>query len=80
MINGDELEKGVPAVIDLHSANFPGQILDIPRMYQLADLLSPVTTSQTSSPESANTSGVLYERQLAVSRIGQLPWTSASRS
>jgi len=72
-IDGDELAKGVPAVIDLHSANFPGQILDIPRLYQLADILTPVTTAQTGSTEAANATGVLYERQLAVSRIGQLP-------
>ena len=72
-IDGDELEKGVSAIIDLHSPQMPGAGLDLGRMYQLADTLSPVTTAQTGTQESAATSGVLFERQLAVSRIGQLP-------
>lgn len=72
-IDGDELEKGVPPVIDLHSMQFPGQVLDIPRLYDLADRLSPVTAAQSAMSESASESGVLFERKLAVSRIGQLP-------
>lgn len=71
--DGEALMPGEQVMIDLQSTTFPGQVIDVDRLYGLTDIITPVTSAQTAEQGAANESGVLFERRLAVSRIGQLP-------
>ena len=64
--------KGSP-IIPVHSNQYPSQVLDqISRMYQqVLPLVSRVSDSM-SAVTSANKSGVLFEREYQVNRIGNL--------